>query len=122
MPARVAYAAADADVLPVDAHTTALAPRAAAAEIALASNVGLRLNVAPGPHAHAELFGEDQARYLVAVEDPSDVLSAAGAAGVPATVIAVAGGDALTCPGLFDLSLAELREAHEGWMPAYMGA
>ncbi len=95
---------------------------AAAAEIALASNVGLRLNVAPGPHAHAELFGEDQARYLVAVEDPSDVLSAAGAAGVPATVIAVAGGDALTCPGLFDLSLAELREAHEGWMPAYMGA
>src|SRR3954470_10485919 len=34
MPARAAYAAADADVLPVDAHTTALAPSSAALEIA----------------------------------------------------------------------------------------
>src|SRR3954447_23017176 len=34
MPARAAYAAALADVLPVDAHTTALAPSSAALEIA----------------------------------------------------------------------------------------
>src|SRR4051794_10200851 len=35
MPARVAYAAAEADVLPVDAQTTALAPRPAAADMAV---------------------------------------------------------------------------------------
>src|SRR5205814_7495322 len=34
-PARAAYAAADADVLPVDAHTTALAPSSTALEIAI---------------------------------------------------------------------------------------
>src|SRR2546421_10147886 len=34
IPARAAYAAADADVLPVDAHTTTLAPSSAALEIA----------------------------------------------------------------------------------------
>src|SRR5438132_9499346 len=33
-PARAAYAAADAEVLPVDAHTTALAPSSTAFEIA----------------------------------------------------------------------------------------
>ena len=33
-PARAAYAVIDADVLPVDAHTTALAPSPAAAEMA----------------------------------------------------------------------------------------
>src|SRR5690606_10035565 len=35
MPARVAYAAADAEVLPVEAHTTTFAPRPAAADIAV---------------------------------------------------------------------------------------
>ena len=34
MPARAAYAAADADVFPVDAHTTTFAPSSAALEIA----------------------------------------------------------------------------------------
>ena len=34
MPARAAYAAADAAVLPVDAQTTAVAPRASARETA----------------------------------------------------------------------------------------
>src|SRR3954451_24415864 len=48
MPARAAYAAALADVLPVDAHTTALAPSSAALEMAtvmprsLNEPVGLR--------------------------------------------------------------------------------
>ncbi|MGA0607333.1 phosphoribosylformylglycinamidine synthase subunit PurL [Phenylobacterium sp. VNQ135] len=94
---------------------------AAAAEIALASNVGVRLNIDPGPRAHALLFGEDQARYLVAIEDPDDVMAAARKAGVLADIVAVTGGDAFTCPGLFDIPLSELRKANEGWLPAYMG-
>ncbi|MBV9510769.1 MAG: hypothetical protein JO303_10855, partial [Caulobacteraceae bacterium] len=46
----------------------------------------------------------------------------ARAAGVHASVAAVAGGDRFASEaGLFDLPLAELRAAHEAWMPAFMG-
>lgn len=93
---------------------------AAAAEVALASNVGIELTLA-GEAPHAQLFGEDQARYLVAVADPAKVLAAAQAAGVPAAVVGKAGGETLAVQGLFTLPLARLRQAHEGWMPTYMG-
>ncbi len=91
---------------------------AAAAEMALASSVGLALE--DGASGAGNLFGEDQARYLLAVNDPAAVLAAAKAAGVPATVVGRVGGDALSGPG-FDIPLAKLRTAHEGWMPGYMG-
>ncbi|MCI3132189.1 phosphoribosylformylglycinamidine synthase subunit PurL [Phenylobacterium aquaticum] len=94
---------------------------AAAAEMALASSQGLTLKLAGDLPAHAALFGEDQARYLVAVDSADAVLAAAKAAGVPAAVIGVAGGDDLAVEGLFTLPLSQLRTAHEGWMPGYMG-
>jgi len=93
---------------------------AAAAEIALASKVGVRLTLS-GDAPHARLFGEDQARYLVGAVDPAPILTATKAAGVPAAVIGKAEGEALSVDGLFSLPLARLRQAHEGWMPAYMG-
>jgi phosphoribosylformylglycinamidine synthase len=93
---------------------------AAAVEMALASGVGLALRLqASAPHA--QLFGEDQARYLVAVADAAPVLAAAQAAGTPAAVIGKAGGDSVSAESLFDLPLARLRAAHESWMPEYMG-
>jgi phosphoribosylformylglycinamidine synthase len=94
---------------------------AAAAEMALASQVGVTLDI-PAEGAHAKLFGEDQARYLIATAEPEGILAAAKAAGVPATVIGRAGGEAIAAPGLFDIPLDRLRTAHEGWMPGYMGA
>jgi phosphoribosylformylglycinamidine synthase len=93
---------------------------AAAAEMALASDVGVQL-AALGEAPHARLFGEDQARYLVAVADAAPVLAAAQAAGVPAAVVGQAGGASLAVEGLFDLPLARLRQGYEGWMPGYMG-
>ncbi|WP_309604807.1 phosphoribosylformylglycinamidine synthase subunit PurL [Phenylobacterium sp.] len=90
---------------------------AAAAEMALASGVGLGLD--PGLSGVAPLFGEDQARYLLAVADPAPILTAAKAAGVPATVVGRAGGEALTGSG-FDIPLATVRATHEGWLPDYM--
>jgi phosphoribosylformylglycinamidine synthase len=95
---------------------------AAAAEMALASRVGVRLNIEASPRAHALLFGEDQARYLIATANPDGVLAAARTAGVFADVVGEAGGESLAAPGLFDIALSELRTAHEGWMPGYMGA
>ena len=92
---------------------------AAAAEMALASNLGVRLTLA-GDALHAKLFGEDQARYLLAAAEPAPILAAAQAAGVAAAVIGQAGGDTLAVEGLFDLPLDQLRQVHEGWMPGYM--
>lgn len=94
---------------------------AAAAEMALASNRGFSLVFRKLDAVHAQLFGEDQARYLVAVKDAAPILAAAQAAGVEAAVVGKAGGSDLAVEGLFSLPLADLRTAHEGWMPAYMG-
>ncbi|MDB5453348.1 MAG: phosphoribosylformylglycinamidine synthase subunit PurL, partial [Caulobacteraceae bacterium] len=38
--------------------------------MALASNIGVTLAATSHTHAHPFLFGEDQARYLVATRDP----------------------------------------------------
>ncbi|HEX4179341.1 MAG TPA: phosphoribosylformylglycinamidine synthase subunit PurL [Caulobacteraceae bacterium] len=92
---------------------------AAAAEMALASGVGVALN-APARDPHAQLFGEDQARYLIASADPDGLIAKAKAAGLASEVVGVAGGEAFLAEGLFNIALAALREAHEGWMPAYM--
>ncbi|MFI4966172.1 MAG: AIR synthase-related protein, partial [Caulobacterales bacterium] len=94
---------------------------AAVAEMALASRVGARLRMNSGAHAHILLFGEDQGRYLIATADPDAVLRAAAAAQVHASVIGHAGGEALSAAGLFDIPLEDLRTAHEGWLPGFMG-
>jgi phosphoribosylformylglycinamidine (FGAM) synthase-like enzyme len=75
---------------------------------------------------HGWLFGEDQGRYIIAVKDANAVMTAAQSAKVPAwklgkTVTAGANA-ALTVAGLGTISLSELRDAHEGWLPSYMAA
>jgi phosphoribosylformylglycinamidine synthase len=93
---------------------------ASVAKMALASNVGVDLTLPTGAAPLAFLFGEDQARYLLAVDDPDEVAQAAQAAGVPVLRIGEAGGEALLVEGLFGLDLKALRQAHEGWLPAFM--
>ena len=93
---------------------------AAVAKMALSGGVGAEIAVQPGADAHTWLFGEDQARYLLAVEDADAVLQAAKAAGVSASVIGSTGGDALTVTGQAAISLSDLASAHEGWLPDYM--
>ena len=93
-----------------------------AAEMALASGVGVTLNASSHAHAHFYLFGEDQARYLIATDKPAALLARAEKAGVHASIAAVAGGDRVaSAAGLFDVALSDLRAAHEGWLPAFMG-
>ena len=93
----------------------------AAAEMALASDQGVTLEIASGD-ALALLFGEDQSRYLIAARDPSPILEAATRAGVAVTRVGAALGRDFAASGLFTLPLARLRSAHEDWMPAYMEA
>ncbi|MBC6439935.1 MAG: phosphoribosylformylglycinamidine synthase subunit PurL [Rhodospirillales bacterium] len=91
-------------------------------EMALASGIGLDANSPDGaPAAHAFWFGEDQARYLIAVDgDGSDIVKKAGQAGISAVILGVTGGRTLTVDAGPPISLATIRDRHEGWLPAYM--
>ena len=92
----------------------------AAADMALASDTGVVLDASSATHAHVFLFGEDQARYLIAVPNPQEVLASAREAGLHAAVVGHARGDAFASTDLFSLPLKHLREIHEGWMPSWI--
>jgi phosphoribosylformylglycinamidine synthase subunit PurL len=96
----------------------------ALAEMALAGGCGADIAQgaaeAANPTLAAWLFGEDQARYLVATGDAGGVLAAAARAGVAARAIGRAGGDRLILAEGEAISLAEIRAGHEGWLPGYM--
>ncbi|GAA0254409.1 Phosphoribosylformylglycinamidine synthase subunit PurL [Methylorubrum aminovorans] len=97
----------------------------ALAEMAMAGGIGAALPAAPdGVPAHAYLFGEDQARYLIAVpaEAAADLLYSASAQGIDAATVGIVGGDSLVLPGEETISVADLKAAHEGWFPAYMAS
>ncbi len=94
----------------------------AIAEMAMAGGLGIVLDPPPGDMPrHAWFFGEDQGRYLIETAEPGRVLAAAHAAGVPARVIGVVGGAALTLPGAGAISVNALKAANEAWLPGYMG-
>jgi phosphoribosylformylglycinamidine synthase subunit PurL len=97
----------------------------ALAEMAMAGGIGAEIVALPeGVPAHGALFGEDQARYVLAVRstDADDILARAKAAGVPALKLGTTGADALILPGEQAISLMSLRDAHENWLPEYMAA
>jgi phosphoribosylformylglycinamidine synthase II len=117
----------------------------ALAEVAKASQVGATIAIPPGIEPVAFLFGEDQGRYLVAFQGDDrqlhdEFVSAAKAAGVPLTALGHGGGEAKVPGGsaldtvqalevhrnngelLFAMPLTDIIEAHEEWMPAFMGA
>ncbi|HTN41463.1 MAG TPA: AIR synthase related protein, partial [Asticcacaulis sp.] len=93
----------------------------AAVDVVLASKIGLQLKNPTDLADHIFGFAEDQARYLIAVDEASAhlVTAQAAEAEVPAAVIGVAGGTDLSYTGL-SLSIDALRKAHEDWFPNYM--
>jgi phosphoribosylformylglycinamidine synthase subunit PurL len=98
----------------------------AAAEIALACGTGVKFTLQGGASGAQELFGEDQARYLVAISPDAlhDLGARAKEAGIACLAFARFEGDAIS--GItpdghkVDLPLSTLRNAHEGWLPTYM--
>lgn len=95
----------------------------ALAEMALSGDMGAEIAELPSGPGHGTLFGEDQARYLVTVqqrEDAAEVVRAGASAGVPILAIGRVGGDALILPGEAPILLTELRKAHEAPLPAFM--
>jgi phosphoribosylformylglycinamidine synthase len=100
----------------------------AAAEMALGSKLGLALGYQGDLTDAAFLYGEDQARYLVALapQDMQTLERRARAADVSFLVVGEAGGRELSFLGASGnrerLPLDDLRKAHEGWLPSYMKA
>ncbi|MEM8755027.1 MAG: AIR synthase-related protein, partial [Pseudomonadota bacterium] len=94
----------------------------AAAEMALAADVGVKLVSDIDMHEAAWFFGEDQGRYLLSVPRASldDALSAIATAGVPARHVGKVEGDLIVLADM-TVPLATLREAHEAAIPALMG-
>ncbi len=95
----------------------------ALAEMALASGIGMSLDAPPsGMAPMAWWFGEDQGRYVLAVDRDRQqaVLAAAREAGVLVRAIGRTGGDALAIAGQGALDLARLRALSEDWLPTYM--
>ncbi len=89
----------------------------AVAEMLLAGEAGAEL-AAEGDAAF--WFGEDQARYVLAVSDANALLTAAREAGIPAQRIGHATAtEKLTLPNGIAISLPQLREAHEGFFPQW---
>jgi phosphoribosylformylglycinamidine synthase subunit PurL len=97
----------------------------ALAEMAMAGRVGIALEAPPaGATEHGWWFGEDQARYILAVEAAAAdaMIAELTKAGVPARRLGVSGGAALKLPDGASISLEELAAAHEAWLPSYMSA
>jgi len=74
------------------------------------------------------LFGEDQARYIVTTtkNNAAALIIAAQSADVSALIIGETGGADIAIHVEMQergrIALAELRDAHEGWLPGYMAA
>jgi len=91
-------------------------------DMALASNLGAKIQIPREADAHITLFGEDQARYIITCkpEKTSELLRHAETAGVPAVKIGTVTPSALIIEGHATISLNMLRTAHEDWLPDYM--
>ncbi len=93
----------------------------AIADMAMASRIGATLDYdRGGVPSYAFLFGEDQGRYVITTNSPELVLEQAAVDGVNASVIGVTGGATLKISEFDSISVAELTQVHEGWLPAYM--
>ena len=92
----------------------------AIAEMALASDIGFTFDDQPlRLPIHAWAFGEEQARYLVMSNETEKLIGAANEAEVSLEGIGKTGGSDITIDGE-RVTLMELRETHESWLPSFM--
>ena len=95
----------------------------ALAEMAMAGKIGAEIEIpSGGAPLNARLFGEDQGRYLLTCVNAEELLERAKDALVPALRIGTTGGDSLTVNRFHSISVNELSDINEGWLPGYMAA
>jgi phosphoribosylformylglycinamidine synthase len=101
----------------------------AIAEMAMAHKIGAHIALLEGAEAVPFLFGEDQARYVLAApqHEARRIVAEANAAGVPALLLGMTGGDKIVIEDpansrqIGHVGLHTLIRAHESWFPRYMG-
>jgi phosphoribosylformylglycinamidine synthase II len=97
------------------------------AEMAMASGIGATVSQLAQGDPIPQFFGEDQGRYLVTVNfsAQSDEFEAMHAElkelGIFAPWIGTTGGRELKLGHARAISVADLKAAHEGWFPRFMG-
>ncbi|MBL4869728.1 MAG: phosphoribosylformylglycinamidine synthase subunit PurL [Robiginitomaculum sp.] len=93
-----------------------------AVEMAFANNMGVALSKNSEIPLYAWLFGEDQGRYLLCVDEYSvnPIISTAKSLGITAKAVGKIGGDRVQCGDAFDISLSDAHMIHEEWLPNYM--
>jgi phosphoribosylformylglycinamidine synthase len=101
----------------------------ALAEMAMASKngsggIGAAVGQASIADAIGFWFGEDQARYLIAVPQAQaeKIVEEARAAVITVAELGKTGGDAISIDGKDNIAVSKLRAAHEGWFPDFMKA
>ncbi len=94
----------------------------ALAEMAMSSGIGARVAHAGAGSRTGFWFGEDQARYVLAVPagDVERILSDAKLAGVPAVKLGETSGTSLQFDGEAGVSVKTLKAGHEEWLPKLM--
>ncbi|MEP4342982.1 MAG: phosphoribosylformylglycinamidine synthase subunit PurL, partial [Lentilitoribacter sp.] len=95
----------------------------ALAEMCMAGGYGMEIDLTDVQMPmHGLLFGEDQARYVITVEEKMVQFLANNAAdaGVQFRVLGKIGGDKLVVKDVLTLDVAEMKTAHENWFPDYM--
>jgi phosphoribosylformylglycinamidine synthase II len=88
-------------------------------EMALAGGIGF----VPYQHGAADMFGEDQGRYVVTASNENAALirREAEERGIPIGQGGYTSGDAIFFDKGWSLPLTDLRRAHEGFFPTLMG-
>jgi phosphoribosylformylglycinamidine synthase len=98
----------------------------ALAEMALAGNIGLQVGIAgETTESIPFFFGEDQARYVLALpaEHTQDVLDEARDHGIFVTALGkTQAAQTLRITGEGEIALPDLLDGYEGWFPNYMAS
>ena len=99
----------------------------AIAEMALAGGIGAEVKLPSASNPAAILFGEDQGRMLVTTRWPEGVRAIANASQLFAIEIGTTMGQSIVIrsaarSSVEEVSLAELKAAHEGFFPTLMGS
>ena len=89
------------------------------AEMAMSGNIGAKLS-ATSDNPAADWFGEDQARYVVTTSHTDKIMALAAAAGITVGQLGVTGGETLDLADGKTVSVAELVQVNEAWLPEFM--
>jgi len=94
----------------------------ALAEMAIKSGHGARIELPQCDRFDIALFGEDQARFVLAVapDKVAQIKMQAADAQVPLHLLGIVEGESLHVVGCFDLPLTKLVTAYENWFPLFM--